>query len=216
MNNHLNQDDIIRIKQSSYKKRLYFRIKYGFISLTKSPFKAIITLMYAISVIVIFNIRVNLINDLLQISIWRKIAQTSQDVFTGVFTYGIPILSILIFLLLLSLFGYPISWVGKKIISANNAEDAFLSAGIFTQIGKLPWLLSIQKSNDKSSKKILEIFLNGNAKSIFDTKKEFLESELGITIDEIQEKSKQIILITVYPGDFTKHRKVIEDPFFKK
>ncbi len=180
---NLSQQEIAEIHKASSLKKLIFRIKYGLRSLLKNPAKAFIALAYIIAITLCWVNSNQLIHKIYFVN-----SDLLMKIFQWIFVIGVPFFGVFIFLVLMSLFGTKLRWAKK-------AENAFISAGIYTRAKKAPFLLDRYKDKETPVFTIWEVYLNGNTKTEFQAKRENIESELGVIIHDFKPKNKQILLI---------------------
>lgn len=185
-NQNISKEDIARINNSVMFKKSIHRMAYGFKSL-KNPFNAIISLLYVAAVIKLWFLREELIKY-----ICPKAGELISTMYHWLFTISIPLLGFIIFLAIIKSFS-------TGLFGARKTNNAFISAGIYTNTGKTPWLIGRKSSEKIPIMKVWTIFLNGNEPEQFTTKKRAIESEMGINIKNFVEDGKQIILMYSTP-----------------
>lgn len=180
---NLSREEIDEIKKAAMFKKLIKRVEYGIKSLLKNPLKTYLATMYIFG-----SIKLWLEGE----EIIKHFFTKGNDILLTVFQWSVPTVASITFVGMMALFGTKLHW-------AHMAEEAFISAGIYTKAGKAPWLLDRYKDKEAPIFKIWEIYLNGNKISEFEEAKENLESELGINIKNFKKKGTQIVLMFSAP-----------------
>jgi hypothetical protein len=183
----LSREQIADIKKTNLFKKFWFRVWQGIKSTFKNPLKFIIAVMYMLGSVMLWCQR----EQLIQIFHEEK-GDILSAVFYWIFTIGIPLLLIPMFISLMAFFGVKIYWTKKF-------ENAFISAGIYTRAGKYPWLLGNGKDKEEKIFTVWEIYLNGNTETKIKELEENLESELGLTIHKYMKKCNRKLLIFTTP-----------------
>ena len=190
MNNRkLTSEEMTEIKKAASFQKLCFRVKNGVKSLFKNPYKFFVATVYVLVVLILWLQRQELIKlfDL-------KDGGLLSVIYYWWFTVGVPVIGALLFSALMTLFGTKIYWSKK-------AENAFISAGIYTKAGKAPWLADREKYMESPVFMVWEIYLNGNTKTDFEAKKENIQSELGVVIHDFKLKGQRTLLMFTTPDD---------------
>ena len=190
----LNAEERNSIKNAARFQRTLLRIKNGFLSLFRNALKLFIALLYLVGASKLWLYRGLLIER-----IYSGYGTILSTIYDTVFTWGIPILAILIFLFMLELFGIVIYYSNKFV-------NACISAGIYTKAGKPPWLLRRYKDRKDRIYTIWEIYLNGNEENDFTTRKKKLESELGVNIHGLEMKGTRTLFMFTTPENTKSHK----------